>query len=31
MPAGEFLDKHDNCLDQVLAKTHKLSEFERKP
>lgn len=31
MTAGDFLDKHDNCLDQVLAKTNKLAEFGRKP
>lgn len=29
MNAGEFLDKHDTCLDEVLAKTNKLAEFER--
>lgn len=31
MNAGDFLDKHDSCLDQVLAKTHKITEFERRP
>jgi hypothetical protein len=29
MNAGEFLDKHDNCLDEVLVKSNKLSEFDR--
>lgn len=29
MNAGEFLEKHDSCLDQVLAKTNRLAEFDR--
>ena len=31
MNAGDFLDRHDSCFDQVLARTHRLADFDRRP